>query len=106
MGSVMTERRLIRIFPDYGHDWPLWENTTSTHDYGYTMEPSDYGLSSQLTERIRAWYDFWEVNQGWDRGWDSPEYESNWIAEGKDIAAAMRAQVNDFADVRLEIGDR
>lgn len=102
----MTERRLIRVFPDYGHEWPLWENTTATHDYGYTMSPSDYGLSSELTDRIRAWYDFWDEHQDFDRDWDSPEDKVYWIAEGKDIAASIRAQVKDFADVRLEVGER
>jgi len=101
----MTERRLIRVFPDYGHEWPLWGNSTATHDYAYAMSPSDYGLSSKLTDRIRAWYDFWVEHQDFDRDWDSPEDGIHWIAEGKDIAASIRAQVKEFADVRLEVGE-
>jgi hypothetical protein len=99
----MTARRLIRVYPDYGHEWPLWEDETATHDFGTTMAPSDYGLSSKLTDRIRAWYDFWDEHQDWDRDWDSPEDQIYWMNEGTDIAASIRAQVREFADVSLEI---
>ncbi|MDQ4138556.1 MAG: hypothetical protein M3116_06900 [Actinomycetota bacterium] len=35
--------RVIRLFPDYGRDWPLWENGTPERESNYTMTPEDYG---------------------------------------------------------------
>ena len=43
-GDASVVRRVIRMFPDYGHEWPLWEDA---HDE-YVMEPSDYNLSADF----------------------------------------------------------
>ncbi|QIK62795.1 hypothetical protein G7068_05975 [Leucobacter viscericola] len=45
MNGVAPARRTIRLFPGYGRDWPLWENSTPTWNVGYTTTPETYGLS-------------------------------------------------------------
>ena len=95
-------RRTIRVFPDYGRDWPLWENTTDEHDYGYTMSPSDYGLSVGLTERLAEWNDLWESNFESQGGWISVESRAEWARLADGIIADLRTEVYWLADVKYE----
>lgn len=85
-------RRVIRVFPDHGHRWPLWENFTDQ----YTMKPSDYGLSDMLSDGLRAWYDAWER-----RGIDW-EPDNAWLEEGRRLVELLRHEVGAFAEVRPE----
>ena len=95
-------RRVIRLFPDYGHRWPLWENSTPDHPSKYTMEPADFGLSETLTDRLRAWYDAWEAENLYENGWSSRAKERAWKAEGASIAEQLRSEVIAFADVEYD----
>lgn len=52
MNGIAPSRRTIRLFPDYGRDWPLWENSTPTWDVGHTTTPETYGLSEALTHDL------------------------------------------------------
>ena len=36
MEQTPPQRRVIRLFPDYSRDYPLWENSTATWDVGAT----------------------------------------------------------------------
>jgi hypothetical protein len=92
---------LIRLFPDYGRDWPLWENSTPERQTDYTTTPEDYGLSPELTGRLAAWNRFWETHSGAD-GWDDDASEAQWRLEGERIAAQLRREVAGFADVSYE----
>ncbi|MDQ7993971.1 MAG: hypothetical protein AAGC63_12625 [Propionicimonas sp.] len=85
--------RNIRFMFDWGHQWPLWESGSDK----YAMEPSDYGLSAELAERLRAVYDAWLEH--WDRGWDSPEALAAWTSDRRQALAILRREVADFADV-------
>ncbi|MHA7269183.1 hypothetical protein [Arthrobacter sp. HLT1-20] len=96
-------RRVIRMFPDYGHRWPLWENTTAQGQTKYTMEPSDFGLSESLTLRLRTWYDAWDAENLDDSEWSSPENEIAWNIEGVSIAEQLREEVKAFADVEYDV---
>ncbi|MFJ4169614.1 hypothetical protein ACIPY3_08900 [Paenarthrobacter sp. NPDC089714] len=100
--SEIPVRRVIRLFPDYGYKWPLWENNTVEHPTKYTMEPADYGLSRNLTNRLRAWYDTWEAERVYLSGWSSRDKERTWIAQGASIAEQLRYEVRAFADVEYE----
>ncbi|GAB3560696.1 hypothetical protein GCM10027344_13780 [Spelaeicoccus albus] len=95
---MSAKRRTIRIFPDWGHDWPLWENFTDK----YAMEPTDYGLSDDLTELMARWYAFWENHCDPHDGWDSRESRTLSRIEGDRMVRMLIAEVNSFADVRDE----
>lgn len=97
--SDAAARRVIRLFPDYGHRWPLWENSAPGHPSKYTMEPADFGLSETLTDRLRVWYDAWDAENLYENGWSSRAKELSWKAEGARIAEQLRAEVKAFADV-------
>ncbi|PYI66468.1 hypothetical protein CVV68_14375 [Arthrobacter livingstonensis] len=100
--SDKRARRVIRLFPDYGHRWPLWENSTAERPTKYTMEPADFGLSQNLTSRLRTWYDAWDAEVLYEYGWGSPENEAAWKEEGASIAMQLREEVKTFADVEYE----
>lgn len=55
MHLKVARARRVRFFYDYGHEWPLWESFTEK----YTMEPSDYGLSRELTDVLKRSYELW-----------------------------------------------
>lgn len=92
-------RRVIRMFPDYGHRWPLRENSTAEQLTKYTMEPADFGLTQSLTLRLRIWHDAWDAENLYVGGWSSPENETAWNMEGGSIAEHLREEVRAFADV-------
>lgn len=37
------------------------------------MEPVDFGLSKNLTDRLRACYDTWDAENLYESGWSSPD---------------------------------
>lgn len=90
--------RVVRFMFDYGHVWPLWEDGTDK----YAMEPTDYGLSPELTGRLQACYEYWEAHRNLDGQWDAPENRQRWHAETDQAIATLRWEVSDLADVRDE----
>lgn len=95
-------RRVIRLFPDYGRRWPLWEDSTAERPSKYAMEPDDFGLSQNLAERLRSWQDVWDAENLDCNEWSSPANEMAWRAEGAAIAQQLREEVASFADVDYE----
>lgn len=102
MNGFPPDRRVIRLFPDYGRDWPLWENSTPTWDAGYTTTPETYGLSAELARDISQWNAQWEVGFDPFDGWKDDAVRARWRQEGFAIAARLRAEVAEFADVSYE----
>ncbi|MGP5929988.1 hypothetical protein [Corynebacterium glyciniphilum] len=105
------ERRQIRLFPDYGRDYPLWENTVFEDtpegpkviwDADYATSPEMYGLSTELAERLKAWQACWEDHDVDFSRWDSAENEQAWLAEGERLTRDLADEVADFADVLPE----
>ncbi|SJN08094.1 hypothetical protein FM113_00850 [Leucobacter sp. 7(1)] len=102
MTHLPPARRVIRLFPDYGRDWPLWEDSTSTWDIGYTTDPETYSLSAGLSRDIADWNALWVRNFDPFDGWASDLLRTKWEAVGLDIAARLRNEVAAFADVSYE----
>lgn len=90
--------RVVRFMFDYGHAWPLWENGTDK----YAMEPSDYELSPDLTERLQSCYEYWEAHCDLEGQWDAPDSRDRWLADTDQTIAILRWEVSSFADVRDE----
>ncbi|MFT3663265.1 MAG: hypothetical protein QM809_18440 [Gordonia sp. (in: high G+C Gram-positive bacteria)] len=98
-GGKPPARRVVRLFPDYMRDYPLWESSTSTWNVGYTTGPELYGLSEELSGRLAAWQHEWETSIcGLDRE-PSPEAVARWRAEGAELARLLGEAVADYADV-------
>lgn len=102
MNGVPPDRRVIRVFPDYGRVWPLWENSTPTWDVGYTTTPETYGLSESLTRDVATWNALWAANFDPFDGWTSDAAREQWRADGMLIVGRLRAEVGDVADVEYE----
>lgn len=102
MSGTPPARRSIRLFPDYGRDWPLWEDSTPTWDVGYTTTPDDYGLSDALRRDIAAWNALWEAHFDPFDGWKDVASCEAWRAAGEGIAARLADEVSAFADVWYE----
>lgn len=102
MSGTPPTRRVIRLFPDYGRDWPLWENSTPTWDVGYTTTPAGYGLSSALTRDLAEWNALWEANFDPFDGWKSELARESWRQAGARIATRLQEEVRAFADVEYE----
>ncbi|WP_168628066.1 hypothetical protein [Cryobacterium sp. BB307] len=102
MVGTPLERRIIRLSPDYSRDWPLWEESTPTRDFGYTTSPEMYGLSDELSQDIARWNAFWESHFEPFEGWDSDESRERWRLDGRGIVARLRKEVASFADVQYE----
>jgi hypothetical protein len=104
MEQIPPPRRVIRLFPDYSRDYPLWENSTSTWDVGYTTTPETYGLSEQLGADLADWQAFWEAHADPFDGWDSDENQQTWLRDGEWLARRLQEEVQSFADVQREFG--
>ncbi|MDF2045123.1 hypothetical protein P2P98_03035 [Microbacterium sp. Kw_RZR3] len=102
MSGTPPTRRVIRLFPGYGRDWPLWENSTPTWDLGYTTTPAEYGLSSALTRDLAEWNTLWEANFDPFEGWKNEPARESWRESGDRIATRLQEEVRDFADVQYE----
>src|SRR5690625_5680696 len=89
MVNIPPARRVIRLFPDYSRDWPLWENSTPTWDVGYTTTPDIYGLSEDLTRDMAAWNTLWEENFVAEVGWTSDDARAQWQRDGLAIAERL-----------------
>jgi hypothetical protein len=89
------ELHRIRFFPEWGCDYPLWEDFTDK----YTMEPGDYGISPELGRRLRDWARFWQRHLDPFDGWDDPGNEREWLATGDELVRALELEVYDIAVV-------
>lgn len=91
-------KRVIRFFPDYGRDHPLWESGTDK----YGMDPEDYGLSKSLGQRLARWMAHWETNFVPETGWKSEQAAEDSKRVGDSLLEDLRGEVADFAEVRDE----
>lgn len=102
MAGTPPARRVIRLFPDYGRDWPLCENSTPDWDVGYTTTPALYGLSAALTQDMAEWNALWVRNFDPFDGWRNDTAREQWCEHGANIAARLRDEALAFADVEYE----
>ena len=104
-GGMPPPRRTIRLAPDYGRGYPLWETSTETWDVGTATDPQTYSLSAALASRLAAWQQTWEREFHYECDSD-PEVAARWHAEGEELARLLAAEVADYADIeytRLDI---
>lgn len=104
MEQIPPARRVIRLFPDYSRDYPLWENSTPTWDVGYTTTPETYGLSKELGEDLAGWQAFFEEHADPLKGWDTEANLQKWLRDGEWLAHRLQEEVQEFANVQREFG--
>lgn len=86
------------MFPDHGHRWPLWESGNGK----YTMDPTDYDLSPELTAGLREWYDDWEINCPPFGTWPSPAHGQRWGETGAALSRWLDRVVGPLVTVSYE----
>ena len=111
MNQVTTEHgrqessRVLRVFFDWGHVWPLWENGSEK----YAMEPSDYGYSPALTEVLQQWQQAWVPIADFDMGEteEPPATEDYQLYEdlGRRALAGILTETPDEVAVSIEQHD-
>lgn len=92
---------VVRVFPDLGHEWPLW----APGAHAYAIAPADLHLSPALTNRIAAWHGLWlEHFDVESSAWDSEDAATTYISEATPIVTAIRAEVGPNVAVTDETG--
>lgn len=84
--------RVIRLFPEWGHGWPLWESFTDR----YRLSGADLGLSDPLGDALYEWNELWQ-----GRELDDPLPEG-WTERGNDLFVQLCAELDGVAEVRPE----
>lgn len=93
---------MLRVFFDFGHEWPLWESGTEK----YAMEPSDYGFSEELTDLLRRWRAAWERVAPFDFGEPSAELDAQDQAEEQSLRRQAIAVIEREAPSDVEVKAR
>ncbi|KQW05526.1 hypothetical protein ASC66_11050 [Leifsonia sp. Root4] len=92
--------RFIRMFPDYGRDYPLWENGSGN----YTVTAADLELSTPLADALRRWQQRWDDECLDSSEWSSEQARLDWLRDGAEMCARLQREVWDFAEVLPEFG--
>jgi hypothetical protein len=90
--------RVLRVFFDLDHEWPLWESGT----YKYTMEPSDYGFSEELTNLLRRWRAAWARMSYFDIGQPKEQDLAELRSPRRQAVAVIKREVPPGLQVRAE----
>lgn len=86
--------RVVRVFHDWGAEWPLWESGDK-----YAMEPSDYNLSDPLTELLQECGQmFYAYNMPFD-GWSSRRQEEIYLEKMRLAVEQLRKELAGVAAV-------
>lgn len=76
---------MLRIFCDYGAEWPLWEAGMQV--------PEDYGLSAALSARLSEWNQQFQEHMHWERGWNTGFDDKRWTLTGQRLAREVQREV-------------
>jgi hypothetical protein len=87
-------RRLIRVFPEWGTELPLWESFTDH----YLVERGMFPISDALLDALAEWNAQWQ---------NRPEdarlaHEEHWLATGRSLVRQLRTELHGIAEIRAE----
>lgn len=83
-------RRVIRLFPDWGREWPLWESFSER----YALAARDLPLSRELAADLHQWNAVWQARD------ETEPVPEGWIEHGRLLHARMQEQLDELAEVR------
>lgn len=87
-------RRLIRVFPEWGTELPLWESFTDH----YLVERDMFPISDALLDALAEWNAHWQ-----NRPEDAPlADEEQWLATGRSLVRQLRTELHGIAEIRAE----
>lgn len=91
MAVVDGGLRRIRMWNEWGHPWPLWEDGP--------VSPDDLGIDEPLSARLRAWHARWEQLQDPVIGWVEPTAQDEWEAQGDDLFNELQHETRGGATI-------
>lgn len=94
-------RRVLRVFFDWGHPWPLWESGTDK----YAMEPADFSYSADLVQLLGLWRQAWVPIADFDidESRDSPTPEQ--YEQYKTLTHAALARIRQETPIEVTVED-
>lgn len=108
-------RRRIRVFPEWGVDFPLWgapSELEKTGEYPYPYDPDDLPqVPSDLVEELAAWSQAWATRAAEEMGEIPPhpltqqerhQEELGWKNQGKALVENLRAVLGDDFEIIYE----
>ena len=66
------------------------------------MFPEHYGLSAEVTARLRDWNDYFQEHDSGEKWLVSRESDAAWLERGKRVSLDVEAEVAAFAEVWLQ----
>lgn len=89
MAAVDDGLRRIRMWNEWGHPWPLWEDGP--------VSPDDLGIGKPLAARLHAWRARWEHLQDPAIGWTEPTAQDEWEAQGDALFDELQRETRGVA---------
>ncbi|WP_067245695.1 hypothetical protein [Microbacterium resistens] len=83
-------RRVIRLFPGWGREWPLWESFSEQ----YALDAEDLPLSRELAAALKEW------NAAWQARDETAPVPDGWIEHGRHLHARLQKELETVAEVR------
>jgi hypothetical protein len=84
--------RVIRVFPEWGSGWPLWESFTED----YRLTGPALGLTGALSDALYEW------NEAWQERHEDEPVPDGWQERGRDLVKQLQAELDGIAEVRPE----
>ena len=57
----------------------------------------------QLLDRLATWQQEFDANFRWNRGWRSAEIRDRWASQAEQLAADVRAELGDRAELAVRL---
>jgi hypothetical protein len=93
------DMRRLRVSADY-HAFPVWDL-----DDGGMVDASTLPIDDQLAARLQAWADRFDATLDMDdptaSGFASPDEETAFVADGRQLARALQVQLGSGFEVRF-----
>lgn len=89
---------VVRMFNEYGCPWPFFGPDS-------LMSQAEFPLPPELTERVLAWSADFNDHYDHEHGWPSTAAREASHAEGRRLAEAVQAAVDEDAKIQLELWD-
>lgn len=87
------ELRTLRLHPDLGSDWPIWDEDALVIDTVIGQ------LSCKLRQDLQRWNQVWLHEFHHFRGWSSARVGEQWHAEGAELTSRLQEETWEIADV-------
>jgi hypothetical protein len=87
----------LRLFSDYGAEWPLWSDEEGM------VDPAAHGVPAELCADLRAWQDRFDADFDPDAGWRDASAEQNYARTATDLLRRLQLQLAPDVAVSLDL---